>query len=262
MKTQTSLLIIYLTTSGLVSGAAFAEDKSLSVEGEPLVPVAFLSEPVVNKIELGIGYVADDAYKFGRYNGLQTKGAFVLGDIKAREFYEDGRFWSMRGTNLGLESRYLRLEGGSQGSYKLFLEYDELPNYKNNTVKTPFIGVGGDSLALPSGFDINNNLDASLNSFELKTKRERIAVGASLYQNSNGSSMSTSAMKTNRVLTPPARPFRRAVTRSLAIPKQRYCQNPSTTTLTSSTRPCVMQAIAVSSTSATRCPYSTMPITR
>jgi len=200
MKTKTSLLIIYLATSGFLSTTAFAEDPpaasktaenksadditaaenlSLSEEGEPLVPVAFLSEPVVNKIELGIGYVSNDAYKFGRYNGLQTQGPYIIGNIKTREFYEDGRFWSARGTDLGLESRYLRLEGGTQGSYKLFLEYAELPNYKDNTVKTPFIGIGGDNLTLPSGFDINTNLDASLNNFELQTKRERIGVGAS-----------------------------------------------------------------------------------
>jgi MtrB/PioB family decaheme-associated outer membrane protein len=204
MKTKTSLLIIYLTTSGFLPATAFAEeqpaadkpaedipvpaikdlspaveDLSLTEEGEPLVPVAFLSEPVISKIELGIGYVSDDAYKFGRYNGLQTQGPYVIGDIKAREFYEDGRFWSVRGTNLGLESRYLRMEGGTQGSYKLFLEYDELPNYKDNTVKTPFIGIGGNNLTLPPGFDIDTSLDASLNSFDLQTKRERIGVGAS-----------------------------------------------------------------------------------
>ncbi len=195
MKTKTSLLFIYLATTAFVPGAAFAEDQpatdkpaedkpvaaeslSFSEEDEPLVPLAFLSEPVLNKIELGIGYVSDDSFKFGRYNGLQTKGPYIIGDINIREFYRDGQFWSIRGTNLGLESRYLRLEGGSQGSYKLFLEYDELPNYKDNTVKTPFIGIGGDDLTLPPGFDIGTNLDASLNSFELQTKRKRIGVGA------------------------------------------------------------------------------------
>jgi len=192
MKTKTSLLIIYLATTGLVSGEGYAEDKpakddafpaaedkSITEEGEPLVPVEFISTPITNRIELGIGYVSDDAYKFGRYNGLQTQGPYLIGDIKTRKFYEDGRFWSLRGTNLGLESRYLRLEGGTQGSYKLFLEYDELPNYKNNTVKTPFNGIGSDNLTLPPGFDINSNLDASLNNFELQTKRERIGIGAS-----------------------------------------------------------------------------------
>ena len=188
MQRKTSLLIIYLAASGimsgLVSGAAFAEDKpvtegpSLTEKGEPIIPEEIISDPIHNEIEIGIGYVSDDAYKFGRYNGMYEKGPFVVGDINIRDFYDDGRFWRVRGTNLGLESRYLRMDGGVQGSYKFFLEYDELPNYKNNTVQSPFIGIGGNILTLPSGFDINTNLDASLNSFELETKRKRAKVGA------------------------------------------------------------------------------------
>ena len=154
MKKQKPLLIFYLAASGLIAGAVFAEEQPTAekpAEAEPLVPEEIISTPILSKIELGIGYVSDDAYRFGRYNGLQTKGAFLLGDLKAREFYEDGHFWSIRGTNLGLESRYLRLAGGLQGSHKFFLEYDELANYKNNTVKTPFPGVGSNNLTLPAG---------------------------------------------------------------------------------------------------------------
>ena len=211
MKRETSLLIIYLAASGLmsglVSGTAFAEDKpaenqpvedqpavdkpaesqpaaedkpvfegpSLTEEGEPVVPVEIISKPILNEMQLGLGYVSDDAYKFGRYNGMQTKGPFIIGDFKGRYYEEDGHFWRVRGTNLGLESRYLLLEGGVQGSYKFFLEYDELPNYKNNTVQTPFSGIGGNNLTLPAGFDIDN---MTLNSFELETKRRRAKVGA------------------------------------------------------------------------------------
>jgi MtrB/PioB family decaheme-associated outer membrane protein len=215
MKKQTSLLIFHLAASGLIlalaTGTAFAADqpaveapatkapavdnpaeaeptaveksvaegKSLTEEGELIVPEEIISRPILNEMELGIGYVSDDAYKFGRYNGMQTKGPFVIGDFKGRYFDEDGHFWSVRGTNLGLESRYLLLQGGVQGNYKFFLEYDELPNYKNNTVKSPFLGIGGDLLTLPSGFNINTNLDASLNSFELKTSRKRAKAGVS-----------------------------------------------------------------------------------
>ncbi len=153
--------------------------KSLSEEGELIVPEEIVSEQILNEIELGIGYVSDDAYKFGRYNGLQQKGPFFIGNIDIEAFYEDGRFWSVHGTNLGLESRYLRLEGGVQGSYKFFLEYDELPNYRDNTVQSPFLGIGGDNLTLPSAFDINTNLDANLNSFDLETKRRRAKAGVS-----------------------------------------------------------------------------------
>jgi len=178
MKTKTSLLIFYLASAGLVTGNAFAQDTPNQEDDSPLIPEAFISEPIYSDIELGIGYVADDAYYFGRYNGLQTEGAYLVGDIDAEKFSDDGRFWNIRGTNLGLESRYLRLEGGKQGSHKFFLEWDELPNYMNNTAKTPFLGVGTDNLTLPSGFDINTNLDANLNPFELQTKRERIKAGA------------------------------------------------------------------------------------
>ena len=197
MKTKTSLLIAYLASAGLVTSNAFAQDNlnqqntaatvpdAFPVEYEqpvddtgPLVPQAFISQPVYSDIELGVGYVTDDAYFFGRYNGLQSKGAYLVGDIDARKFNEDGRFWRIRGTNLGLESRYLRLEGGKQGRHKFFLEWDELPNYRNNTGQTPFGGVGTDNLTLPSGFSIGPPV-SNLSPFELQTKRERVKAGAS-----------------------------------------------------------------------------------
>ncbi len=177
IKIKTSLLVVYIASSGITSSVAYAQETPKQGD-DPIVPEALISEPVYSEIELGIGYVSDDAYKFGRYNGLQTKGAYLLGNIDAAKFLEDGRFWSAHGTRLGLESRYLRLEGGKQGSHKFFLEWDELPYYKNNTVSTPFNGIGNDKLTLPSGFDINTNLDSNLSGFELKTKRERISAGA------------------------------------------------------------------------------------
>ena len=188
MKTKTSLLIVYLASIGAAAGSAYAQEtvtpdafpEEYEPEVEkipPIVPDAIISEPVYSNIELGVGYVADDAYFFGRYNGLQTEGAYVVGDIDAREYSEDGRYWSLRGTNLGLESRYLRLEGGKQGRHKFFLEWDELPNYMNNTVVTPFLGVGTDNLTLPSGFTLSEPLTPQY-PFELETKRERVKAGA------------------------------------------------------------------------------------
>jgi MtrB/PioB family decaheme-associated outer membrane protein len=181
MKTKTSPLILSVATVALTAGNGYAaEFASKDEEGELIVPEDVVSEPVKSKVELGIGYVSDDAYRFGRYNGLQTKGPFLVGDFDAKMFFEDGRFYHARGTNLGLESRYFRLDGGKQGSYKLFFEWDELPYYIDNTGRTPFLGIGSETLTLPSTFtDINTDLDASLNSFEMKTKRERIGVGAS-----------------------------------------------------------------------------------
>ncbi len=192
MNTRTSLLIAGITSCGLFSGYALAqENQNLQTipdafpeeyeppedESAPIVPEAFISDPVYSDIELGIGYVTDDAYFFGRYNGLQTKGPYLIGDIDAEKFSDDGRYWSVRGTNLGLESRYLRLEGGKQGRHRFFLEWDELPNNRNNTVVTPFLGFGSDNLTLPSGFSLGPPV-SDLFPFELQTKRERIKAGA------------------------------------------------------------------------------------
>ncbi len=179
MTTKTSLLVLSVATA-LTAGKGYAADyASRDEEGELLLPASIVSEPVKSTVELGIGYVSDDAYRFGRYNGLQTKGPFLVADFDSKKFFEDGHFYHARGINLGLESRYFRIDGGKAGSYKVFLLWDELPYYIDNTVQTPYQGIGGTNLTLPPGFDINTNLDANLNLFELKTKRERIGAGVS-----------------------------------------------------------------------------------
>jgi len=190
MKIKTSLLIFGFATTGFALHPAQAQDESLQVDSEaqdeslqvdsgPIMPEALISEPVYNEIELGIGFVSDDAYKFGRYNDLESKGAFFVGNFEFKDFDKDGSYGSFHITNFLQESRYLHIEAGLPGSYKLFLEYDGLPNYKNDTVKTPFAGIGSDNLTLPPSFDIDSNLYDNLNKFELKTKRERLSVGAS-----------------------------------------------------------------------------------
>lgn len=163
MNRQTLLLITHAVSLALMPMSSPAQD-------EP--------EATINHIELGAGYVSDDAYRFGRYNGLQEKGPYLLGDVKAREYGEDGKFWRLRGTNLGLDSRYIRLDAGIQGRQSYFLEYDQLPSYKNDTAKTPFRGVGDATLTLPVGFDIDTNLDKSLHPFDIETERKRLGVGA------------------------------------------------------------------------------------
>jgi MtrB/PioB family decaheme-associated outer membrane protein len=140
-----------------------------------VVPVAApaldMSEPTHSQVELGAGFVTDDAYRFGRYTGLEAEGAYFLGDISAHRYGEGGGYWQARGTNLGLDSRYLRLDFGSQGRHEYFLEYDKLPNNKSDTVSTPYIGAGGSTLTLGSG----------LTPFEIETERERIGLGGRLF---------------------------------------------------------------------------------
>jgi MtrB/PioB family decaheme-associated outer membrane protein len=161
---KTPLLIATLLSTGLAVAGVEAADE---VEG---------AELPISKIEAGIGYVSDDAWKFGRYNGLYREGPYIIGDIHTQDINEDGEYWSVRGNNLGLESRYFRLESGTQGKTDFFFEFDQQPNYINNTGKTPFLNPGSSLLNLPPGF-IDDNLNSYLQPLETQTERQRIGIG-------------------------------------------------------------------------------------
>jgi MtrB/PioB family decaheme-associated outer membrane protein len=137
-------------------------------------------------IDVGAGYVSDNSFKFGEFNGLNEQGAYFVGGADLRSRAKDGGFWNLTATDLGLDSRELRAEGGRQGKYRLFLDYDELPHFISDSGRTPFLGVGGDSLTLPPGWVRAGStggmtaLAGTLHDVDLETKRKHVSVGASL----------------------------------------------------------------------------------
>jgi MtrB/PioB family decaheme-associated outer membrane protein len=137
-------------------------------------------------VDVGAGYVSDDSYKFGEYNGLNQKGGFFIGDANVRSRGEDAAYWNIDATDLGLDTRSVGVEGGKQGTYKMFFKYKELPHFISDSVVTPFGGTGGTSLTLPSGWVPAGStsgmtaLPGSLHDADLDTKRKRMDVGVSL----------------------------------------------------------------------------------
>lgn len=135
------------------------------------------------EISAGIGYVTDDEYAFGNYTGLDEEGTY--GVLGADLFYrgEDGNYWNLNATRLGLDTRSVRIEGGRQGSYRATVDYLEIPRLYSDSAMTPFLGVGGDNLQLPSSWveagttDAMTELDNSLRTVELRTDRRRLGVG-------------------------------------------------------------------------------------
>lgn len=134
--------------------------------------------------ELGVGYVEDDAFRFGRYTGLDDDGAFVIGGANAAGWTDSGRRLEVEATNLGLDSRYLRLDYGKVGQYDLYLEYDQIPNNLFDTAQTPFDRSDRDDLTLPPDWIGGPTtgemplLDESLRSFDIETERRRTTAGA------------------------------------------------------------------------------------
>jgi MtrB/PioB family decaheme-associated outer membrane protein len=133
------------------------------------------------EVEVGAGYVSEDSFKFGEYNGLQEDGAYAIGNARARYRDEGGDYFDLRARDLGLDSRSLDVEGGRQGRYRVFLQYDEIPHYVSDSARTPY--SGNNALSLPAGW-VNagstagmTGLSAALHDVDLKTQRKRLGLG-------------------------------------------------------------------------------------
>ena len=161
---KTPLLIATLFSTVLAAAGVEAAD---DVEG---------AELPINEVELGLGFVSDDSWKFGRYNGLYREGTYLIGDIYTQDINEDAEYWWVRGTNLGLESRYFRLESGTQGKTDFFFEFNQQPNYINNTGETPYLSPGSTYLILPPGYTYPD-INSALRPLELSTERQRVGAG-------------------------------------------------------------------------------------
>jgi len=107
-------------------------------------------EPWDGDISLGLGYVSNDSYKFGEYNGLAEKGTYLKGDIDALYRDDEANYFDAEGYNLGLDSSYLKLEGGKQGTYKLNLTIDQITKNNLDTSRTPY--SGDSTQTLPAGW--------------------------------------------------------------------------------------------------------------
>ena len=127
-------------------------------------------------IEVGIGYVDDANTRFGQYNGM-TKDRFYLlldGEYVRRDD-ATGTWLGVRGRNLGLEDRELRLEQSQQGSWGYFIDFSQTPRY---SPYTPVTGL--------TGYDSNSQTvnGQAANGLELSTERRALAAGIDKWVNS------------------------------------------------------------------------------
>ncbi|MBI5908810.1 MAG: MtrB/PioB family decaheme-associated outer membrane protein [Betaproteobacteria bacterium] len=172
-----SVLSAVATAADSASGAGQADTSQWKCES------CTFDQGLSGTLDVGVGSVSEKSAKFGEYNGLDKKGGFLIGDGAVRSRGEDGAYWNLNASNLGLKSRSLDAEGGQQGKYKLLLKYDEIPHFISDSAQTPFAGSGGASLTLPAGYPAattaNMPLAGTLQQVEIGTDRKRLGMGAS-----------------------------------------------------------------------------------
>lgn len=138
-----------------------------------------------SELELGLGNVSSSSYKFGEYNGLYEKGGVFIANAKVRYRDLDAYYLDLSASDLGLDTRELDIEGGKQGSYKVFFNYDEIFHAISDSISTPYRGNGSENLELPSSWvtsgttDTMTQLANSLQSTKVDTQRKRMDVGFS-----------------------------------------------------------------------------------
>ncbi len=140
------------------------------------------------RINFGAGYVSDGSFKFGEYNGLEKSGLFGIGnlDLSGGAPYDskDTWRWRLQGSNLGLKNRYTSLEFGKQGKYEFRLAYNQILANTNDSFQTPYLGIGTDTLSLPTNWLVPVEPQKSATALNYRSLDPTIGAG-SVY-NSHG----------------------------------------------------------------------------
>jgi MtrB/PioB family decaheme-associated outer membrane protein len=186
-RMHASLLALALVTAPAL---ALAQDE-FSLDGdEPAKDTTeMLKEQteVSSTVEVGLGFLSEDAFRYGRYTGLTDEGVFaVLGfDIFKRGAWDgdDATYWRAQAQNLGLDSREAYFEYGQQGRFAFYLGFDQVPHNQFDTGRTIFTNPGSTSLTLPSNWVGGQNtagltrLTESLRPFDVEHERRRFDIG-------------------------------------------------------------------------------------
>jgi MtrB/PioB family decaheme-associated outer membrane protein len=165
MKPPARLFVARPTAIALALLAAYGSPSAQKIETE-------------GSVDVGVGLISGDSAdraQFGQYNGLRNApaGVGLLGFDYSQRDLTEGTSFSLVGTNLGLQTRELRLGWMNQGNWKLVANYNEQIHYDPYSVNSGGIGMGTTTpqvVVLPGGAGTGND-------FELKVKRTAFGLG-------------------------------------------------------------------------------------
>ena len=102
--------------------------------------ISVLIKPDLATVGVGIGAANGDSQDrslFGQYNGMRNNGTNLLLDFDyIRRDDATGTWTTLKGINLGLDSRELGFSRQKQGDWKFSGEYSELVRVNPHTINT------------------------------------------------------------------------------------------------------------------------------
>jgi len=141
-------------------------------------------------VQLGLGYSSDDNFMFGQYNGLNEKGANLIGNLQWQDFSNSDSYWQASVSDLGLDTREGEVVWGRADRLRLKLGFDSQLQVRNDSGSTPFRGSDNNQ-RLPENWVSGSrtsdwsNLDSSLQGFDRELERERLSLGLAAKLNDN-----------------------------------------------------------------------------
>jgi hypothetical protein len=110
-------------------------------------------EGLFGDVQIGVGGVSlnRETFKFGEYSGIEGDEVIGIGNADLT-YYSTSFYLDFFVDNLGLDNRKIFLEAGDLDNFKVFIEHDQIPHLLSSLNKTPFDGVGTESLTLKPGF--------------------------------------------------------------------------------------------------------------
>ncbi len=139
-------------------------------------------------VTAGAGFADSESARFGRYTGLDDDGAYFLGGAGARYLGADGEYFDLDATDLGLDTRSVRIRGGERGRYRAYLNYSRIPGFVADDTRTVFEGVGSRDLRLSSDWEPApttggmTGLGGDLADIHLGKRRDTLNLGVDLFK--------------------------------------------------------------------------------
>lgn len=165
MKTQhMHSLRLSAVAAGLLLAFGSASAQEMSAE-----ELALLTRPE-SSVSVGAGYVGGSGSRFGLYTGLEDGDTAFLGNVDVnRRDDATGTWLRLKGRNLGLDNRDLRIEREQQGNWSYFLEYGQIERHDPLTFTTPVRGLGSTEQTV--------NVGGPMLSYTPEVKRETTTLG-------------------------------------------------------------------------------------
>jgi len=135
------------------------------------------------EVDAGVGYVSEDALRFGNGTGMDEKGAELELGGDGR-YLKNGTEISWHAEDLGLDSRALSVSAGKPGKFGFSLGYRELPYRLFDSTATVFSSSAADALSLPATWTTAGTtagftaLSSSLTAQNIEKDRQIFEFGA------------------------------------------------------------------------------------